>query len=90
MANIPDSAIIMGGLTIILALVRMMHNEVMTELKNVVKSNGEIKEVIAVHNTKLEVTSREFAKIEEHQRIQDDKIHDLTNQVIRLENRNAS
>jgi len=89
MSDIPDSAIIIGGLGIIMGLVGVMHGQVMTKLEQLVKSNGEIKEVMAIHNTKLEVMSKEFARIEEHQKIQDGKIHEIHNQLIALENRIA-
>ena len=84
MAGIPDSAIIVGAMSVILSLIAIMHKQVLGKLDELVKSNMEIKQSIAVHSTKLEATAVEFVQIREHQKEQDDRINRLEKRIIEM------
>lgn len=87
MSSIPDSAIIIGAVSVVLGLVRYMHGQAMSKLDEVVKTNGEIKQSIAVHNVKLEVSAKEYAKLSEHQEAQDKQLDALKMSVTKLQER---
>jgi hypothetical protein len=70
---------------VILSLIKWMHSQVIQKLEEVVRSNGEIKQSIAVHNEKLEASATQFAEIREHQKMQDERLNSLEIKVVELQ-----
>ena len=84
MESIPDGILLASISGVVLALLKVMHGQVISKLEEVVKSNGNIREYIAIHSTKLEQASDQFAIIREHQRIQDEKINTIEKDLMQL------
>jgi hypothetical protein len=60
---------------IIIYLVKSLHKQAMDKLDKVIDSNSELGRKVFAHTEKLEAGSKEFYRIEEHQKFQDELIY---------------
>lgn len=79
--SLNDPLIVIALFTTVCGLLTYLHKEGVDVLKAIKKGQDELKNQISeltastiVHNEKLEQGAKEFVRIEEHQRTQDEKI----------------
>ena len=78
-------SLVVSGLSIVaFYLLKYFHNQVILKFDQLIDSVSRMNIRLEVHNEKLESGQKQFSKIEDHQKSQDLKIQQLSEEIIFL------
>jgi hypothetical protein len=72
------------------AFVKTLHSKGMGELQEIKKAIIENQISTALHNEKISQMDKEFIRIDEHQKSQDDQLHNIRNNIHNIRNKLVS